>query len=606
MAPMFNWVLQQLAGLAQGTANTVNYINAQIARVGLGSSRAAARTNLAGGAVTIDRQLQAATARRDTYAAGRGDFSNNNFGGRDSARLAAREQANIDRLTAERRAVEARLLAHDLETNKLNAPTAAPVPRFAAGGAAPTGAGGASGGKKKGDGVAGARGVASARGARSTPAARTPRRDEALADATRLLDSYERQVEKASEPTDQLSAALNGLAVAAAKIPARADDARAAAVFLSKEFIATAIEAKNFDTATNTILSDPAFGVAMAAATRSHADLAAQLRAGKITQQDFGRIVAADTEALLLQAEAADRAAQATARLVQEKSRVPEVDYRAQNEQMQDQADATYEAARRGGATVQESWRGANREMEQSNAALDLLLETSRQLPRTWEDFGQVALRVLTNIITKSAELTWGEGGTGGGFGGFLSKIGEAFGFGKGGGAGAGASGSGGGFAGFFKSIGSIFTKGTPPIAGARAMGGPVSAGRAYQVNEAGVRPVNPSKPDMEWFVPKIDGAIWNPQQMRNFSAQQNMMRAQGVGGGAPTVNVAPPQVNFILKNETGAPITSSQRKMPDGSMEVTLRKMLGPAVRAELADMGRDGTLGGIQNTSRKPVRRS
>jgi hypothetical protein len=33
---------------------------------------------------------------------------------------------------------------------------------------------------------------------------------------------------------------------------------------------------------------------------------------------------------------------------------------------------------------------------------------------------------------------------------------------------------------------------------------------------------------------------------------------------------------------------------------------MMGPMVRAELGDMGRDGTLGSIQNAGRKPVKRS
>ncbi len=144
-----------------------------------------------------------------------------------------------------------------------------------------------------------------------------------------------------------------------------------------------------------------------------------------------------------------------------------------------------------------------------------------------------------------------------------------------------------------------------------------MSQGKVYRVNEPSVRPVNPSRPDMEWFVPKTDGAIWNPQQlqvfhnsqskvMADFQAQQNYMRAQGVGGAGPTVQVAAPEVNFILKNETGTPIESTQRQMSDGSLEVTLRKMIRPAVRAEINDMNRDGTLGTLQQNARKPVKRS
>ncbi len=415
LAPMFNWVLQQLAGVAQKTADVANYVSRTIAQAGLGNSRLAARTNLAGEATRLNRELETAQRRRATYASGRGDMSANNFGGRDTARLVAQMDRQIAENEARRRDIEARLLAHDRATARLNAPAVAPPPAGRVD-TAPRGGGGG-GGTRKGK-----------------ASSRKPPKDEALEDATRLLDSYERQVEKATAPTDQLAAALNGLAVAAAKIPSRADDAKAAANLLSKEFIATAIEAKNFDTATNAILADPAFGVAMAAATRSHAELSAQLRAGKITQEEFGRILAAETEELMLQAQAADRAAQATAALEKAKRSLPVVDYSADLERMDDQVDRTLEAARRAGVRVTDTWRGTREELEQSNAALDLMLETSRQLPRTWEDFGQIALRVLTDIIAKAAEATWGKDGEGGGFGNFFIKILESFGGGKGGG----------------------------------------------------------------------------------------------------------------------------------------------------------------------------
>lgn len=76
-----------------------------------------------------------------------------------------------------------------------------------------------------------------------------------------------------------------------------------------------------------------------------------------------------------------------------------------------------------------------------------------------------------------------------------------------------GGSGSGGGIGGVLASIGSAI------FGGKRAGGGSVSAGKIYQVNE--------NTPNTEYFMPRTDGAIWNPAQLGALASKSG-----GQGGG--------------------------------------------------------------------------
>lgn len=79
-------------------------------------------------------------------------------------------------------------------------------------------------------------------------------------------------------------------------------------------------------------------------------------------------------------------------------------------------------------------------------------------------------------------------------------------------------------------------------------------------------------------------------------------LAAQNTAGGQTVIA----QTTISLVNQTGVPMQTERGPAgANGEQTYILKKMISDQVRGTVGDMGKDGSLGRVLSTSRKPIKR-